>query len=68
MVGAMKHTGAKEEAAMRIYCSITRGPMSCHAEPKAKHLAFAEEISAFEGQILRCAQNDIHHLMCERPL
>ena len=40
------------------YYSVTCDLRSSHAEPKAKHLGFAVEISAFGGQILRCAQND----------
>jgi hypothetical protein len=35
--------------------------MSCHAEPKAKHLAYAKEIFRF-------AQNDIHYFICHRPI
>ena len=35
--------------------------MGCHVEPKAKHLVFAREI-------LRFAQNDTPHFICERAL
>ena len=33
--------------------------MSCHVEPKAKHLVC-------EGEILRFAQNDVHHFLSNR--
>ena len=45
----------------RNSCSVAGYLRDCHAEPKAKHLALASEI-------LRCAQNDIHHLFRDRAL
>jgi len=43
------------------YCSVADYLRGCHVEPKAKHLAYASEI-------LRSAQNDIHHLSCDKAL